>query len=128
MTAAGQQLERRALGAQKGRKTMKLSGNYGKRFSVECEDKHVRPYSWTRFTHDIDNFERLGLITTNNAERADLDDDYIIHVEAHAIYDEDFQRFMRCVDRAIYRTFLDNSVMITHNYDRSEVVRIMFQW
>ena len=115
-------------GAQRGRKTMKLNGNYGDRFSAKCEDKHVRPYSWTRFTHDIDNFERLGLIKTNNAERADIDDDYIIHIEARAIYDEDFQRFMRCVDRAIYRTFLDNSVMITHNYDRSEVVRITFQW
>ena len=115
-------------GAQRGRKTMKLNGNYGDRFSAKCEDKHVRPYSWTRFTHDIDNFEHLGLIKTNNAEPADIDDDYIIHIEARAIYDEDFQRFMRCVDRAIYRTFLDNSVMITHNYDRSEVVRITFQW
>ena len=115
-------------GAQRGRKTMKLNGNYGDRFSAKCEDKHVRPYSWTLFTHAIDRLERLGLIKTNDAERADIDDDYTIHVEAHAIYNEDFQRFMRCVDRAIYRTFIDNSVMITHNRDRSEVVRITFQW
>ena len=107
---------------------MKLNGNYDERFCENYEDKHVKPYSWMHFIYDIDNLEHLGLIRTNNAEREDIDDDYIIRIEARAIYDKDFQRFMRCIDRAIYRTFFDNSVMITHNYDKSEVVRITFRW
>lgn len=107
---------------------MKLSNAYGHRFSATCEDKHVKPYSWIRFIHDIDYFVRLGLIKTNDDERADMDDDYIIHIKETALYNREFARFMRCVDRAVYRVYFDNSLMITHNAERTEVVRVIFIW
>lgn len=107
---------------------MKLSNAYGNRFSATCEDKHVKPYSWIRFIHDIDRFIHLNLIETNDNERADMCDDYIIHIKEKALYNRDFAQFMRCVDRAIYRVFPDNSVMITHNAEKTEVVRVTFIW
>lgn len=107
---------------------MKLNDAYGNRFSMMCEDKHVKPYSWIRFIHDVEHFERLNLIETNDNERASMDDDYIIHVKEKALYNRDFARFMRCVDRAIYRIYFDNSVMITHNAEKTEVVRVTFVW
>lgn len=115
-------------GAQKGRREMKLSNAYGNRFSATCEDKHVEPYSWIRFIHDIDRFVRLNLIETNDNERTDMRDDYIIRIKEKALYNRDFARFMRCVDRAIYHIYFDNSVIITHNAEKTETVRVTFIW
>lgn len=107
---------------------MKLNNAYGNRFSMTCEDRHVKPYSWDRFIHDVDHFAHLDLIETNDEERANMDDDYIIHVKEKALYDRDFARFMRYVDRAVYQVFPDNSVMITHNAEKTEIVRVTFVW
>lgn len=93
-----------------------------------CEDKRIKPYSWIRFIHDIEYFVRLDLIKTNDNERACMDDDYIIRIKEKALYDRNFARFMRCIDRAVYRVFPDNSVMITHNAEKTEVVRVTFIW
>lgn len=107
---------------------MKLNDACENRFSMKCEDKHVKPYSWIRFIHDIDRFVRLNLIETNDSERADMCDDYIIRIKEKALYNHDFARFMRCVDRAVYHVYFDNSVMITHNAEKTEVVRVAFVW